>query len=243
MSETVEPLQPKPHKPLGHRAYGSIPHLPGSRRGPADWGLSEQQADLLIKQTRDKHDVVVVQEKLDGSCVSVAKLDGQLVPLIRAGYAAITSNYEQHRHFHNWVLANYDKFDGLLQEGERVCGEWLMEAHGTRYDLPHDPFVAFDLMQGIVRLPVLTVEERCQKYGIVVPRRLHIGGAISIEAVLEMLEPSGHGALDGVEGAVWRMERKGSVDFLGKYVRHEKEDGKYFTQKTGQPTIYNWKPQ
>jgi hypothetical protein len=29
----------KPHKPLGKKAYGSIPHLPGSRRGPADKGL------------------------------------------------------------------------------------------------------------------------------------------------------------------------------------------------------------
>ena len=37
----------KPIKPLGKRAYGSIPHLPGSRRGPSDKGLSDQQAAIL----------------------------------------------------------------------------------------------------------------------------------------------------------------------------------------------------
>jgi hypothetical protein len=84
---------PKPEKPLGHRAYGSIPHLPGSRRGPADKGLSEHQARILTEKGRDKHDTIIVQEKLDGSCVGVAKLDGRLVALIRAGFPAAGSNY------------------------------------------------------------------------------------------------------------------------------------------------------
>lgn len=52
-------------KPLGHKAYGSIAHLPGSRRGPADKGLSEKQASILI----DKKEIpypfrVEVKEKV-----------------------------------------------------------------------------------------------------------------------------------------------------------------------------------
>ena len=54
---------------------------------------------------------------------------------------------------------------------------------------------------------------------------------------MEAVEPSHHGAVGLCEGAVWRMERKGVVEFLGKYVRPDKVDGKYFH---GEP-IYNWK--
>ena len=234
--------RPKPEKLLGHRAYGSIPHLPGSRRGPADKGLSDDQAAILTDKSRDRHDLIIVQEKLDGSCVSVAKLNGEIIALIRAGYKASGSNYSQHHHFAIWVEQNKHRFDKLLSEGERVCGEWLMEAHGTLYKLPHEPFVAFDIMRGHDRTPALSVSDRCAHVNIVTPRVIHIGGPISISAVLSMLEPSGHGAVDGVEGAVWRCERNGVVDFLGKYVRPDKVDGKYLESITGFDPIYNWTP-
>lgn len=232
----------KPHKPLGHRAYGSIPHLPGSRRGPADKGLSDQQASILTHKTRDRHDVIIVQEKLDGSNVCVAKIDGKIVPLIRAGYTAAGSNWKQHHHFHDWAMVREDLFADLLKDGERLAGEWLMEAHGTRYELPHEPFVAFDILRGAERLTAGETVGRCKAYGVPTPRTLHWGEAFSIESMLEVLEPSGHGALDSVEGAVWRCERKGEVDFLGKYVRPEKVDGKYLAEISKQPPVYNWQP-
>ena len=40
----------KPEKPLGYCAYGSISHLPGSRCGPSDKGLSEHQARILTEK-------------------------------------------------------------------------------------------------------------------------------------------------------------------------------------------------
>lgn len=234
----------KPEKPLGQRAYGSIPHLPGSRRGPADKGLSDQQAKLLTEKTRDRHDLITVQEKLDGSNVAVANIGGEIVALIRAGYTASRSNYEQHHHFARWVESNLPRFAALLQPGERVSGEWLMEAHGTRYNLPHEPFVAFDILTGNARATAADVASRCAAVEIVTPRVIHVGGALSIADMLAILEPSGHGALEDVEGAVWRMERKGVVDFLGKYVRPEKVDGKYLNGVGGieREPIYNWHP-
>ena len=231
----------KPVKPLGHRAYGSIPHLPGSRRGPADKGLSEQQAKILTEKARDKHDLITVQEKLDGSNVAIAKIVGQIIPLIRTGYEAINSKWPQHHHFAKWVFTNYMRFDALLKEGERCVGEWLMEAHGTRYALPHEPFVVFDIMRGTQRTLASTVADLCMRYDLITPRVIHVGGPISITEVIEMLEPSGHGALDPVEGAVWRCERKGIVDFLGKYVRPDKVDGCYLANVTGGALIYNWR--
>jgi len=231
-----------PAKPLGHRAYGSIPHLPGSRRGPADKGLSEDQARILTEKARDKFDVITVQEKLDGSCVAVAKINMQIIPLIRAGYPAVNSHYAQHHAFAQWVEQNRNRFDILLHEGERCCGEWLMEAHGTLYTLPHEPLVVFDIMCEHERNLAKRVEVRCERIGLPTPRVIHVGGPISIEKVLTMLEPSGHGAIDGVEGAVWRVERHDEVDFLGKYVRPDKVDGKYLESVTGKGPVYNWKP-
>lgn len=241
---TVEtpPAKQKPAKPLGHRAYGSIPHLPGSRRGPADIGLSEQQASILTSKARDKHDLVTVQEKLDGSCVAVAKINGAIVPLIRAGYEAQGSNWAQHHFFHAWAMERERRFAGLLMEGQRAVGEWLMEAHGTRYNLPHEPFVIFDIMEGNKRTNAESARILCSEHAFTTPRVLHIGGPISIDAILKVLEPSGHGAIDPVEGAVWRVERDGNVDFLGKYVRPDKVDGKYLENITGGAPIYNWLP-
>lgn len=225
------------------RAYGQIPHLPDSRRGPGDKGLSERQAAILTEKARDKHDLITVQEKLDGSCVAVAKINGSIVPLIRSGYEAISSRYDQHRFFANWVFQHVERFNELLQEGERCIGEWLMEAHGTRYNLKHEPLVIFDLMREHERQPAGVVKERCGHFDFVTPRVIHMGGPIGIDIVVQLLEPSWHGAIDPVEGAVWRVERHGVVDFLGKYVRPGKVDGCYLENVSGKPPVYNWKPE
>jgi hypothetical protein len=228
-------------KPLGHRAYGSIPHLPGSRRGPADKGLSEKQAAILTEQTRDKHDWVIVQEKLDGSCMSVVRINDSIIPLSRSGYYALTSPYPQHHVFAMWVKQNEKRFMDLLMNGERVCGEWLYQAHGTKYRLQHEPFVVFDIMQGHERLCYVPLRDRCAMNRFVTPWTFHIGPSIGIDAVLQLLHDTGgsHGALEPVEGAVWRVERKGKVDFLGKYVRDFKVDGKYFPALTHQDVVIN----
>lgn len=220
-----------PHatKPLNAKAYGHIPHLPSSRMGAGDHHCHEGQARMCCEKRRDKHDVVIVQEKVDGSCVSVALLNGELVPLIRAGYRAADSPHRQHHLFDRWVHQNADRFRSFLREGERVCGEWLAMAHGTKYELPHDPFVMFDVMVGANRVKtVAEMQAASETSGLSVPRILHVGDPISISAVVAMLEPSGHGALDPVEGAVWRVERKGVHDFIAKFVRHDKQDGSYF---------------
>ena len=98
-------------KPLGTKAYGSICHLPGSRLGPGDHKLDEGMLRILTMKPRDRHDLIIVQEKLDGSNVCIAKIDGQLVPLGRSGYPAISSKYEQHRLFHLWVMQQPQRFE------------------------------------------------------------------------------------------------------------------------------------
>ena len=54
-------------KPLGHKNYGHIPHLPGKRMGPGDHKCHEGQEKIALKKARDKYDRIIVQEKLDGT--------------------------------------------------------------------------------------------------------------------------------------------------------------------------------
>jgi RNA ligase len=230
-------------KPLGRKAYGHIPHLPGSRMGPGDHTCEVGQARIATLRARDRHDVITVQEKLDGSCTAVAKINGEIIALSRAGYRAITSPYRQHALFHLWVMANWARFNALLAEGERAVGEWLAQAHGTRYDLTdRDPWVVFDLMVDTRRALESEVTQRATDHGFAVPPLL-TNGPTSIETAMGLLGPFGYyGALDQVEGVVWRVERKGEVDFLVKYVRPDKIDGLYLESITGTDPIWNWQP-
>lgn len=228
-----------PEKPLGQKAYGHIAHLPGSRMGPGDHKCHEGQARIATERVRDKHDRVFVQEKMDGSCVSVALLDGVLHPLGRAGYPARTSPHEQHWLFDAWVWENEDRFRSVLRDGERIVGEWLAMAHGTRYDLTRrEPFVAFDIMRGTQRAPVEETLSRALDGAFWTPATNH-SGPMSIGDAMAWVGTYGfHGALDPVEGVVWRVERHGKVDFLVKYVRPDKVDGSYFENGP----VWNWRP-
>lgn len=213
-------------KPLGHKNYGSIGHLPKSRLGDGDHHVTEGQSRICQEKERDRHDIVIVQEKLDGSNVGVAKVEGKIVALGRAGYLAQTSKFKMHQLFATWVRDNAHRFK-WLEEKERVCGEWLAQAHGTRYKLKHDPFVAFDIMRGNERETYNVFVRRVAKGQLVIPQLISYGKPVSIDWVMKRLNPEYHGAIDPIEGAVWRIERKGVVDFLAKFVRHEKVDGKY----------------
>lgn len=229
-------------KPLGGKAYGSIGHLPQSRLGSGDWHVHVGQARICLERPR-KGDRITVSEKLDGACMTVANIDGQIVGVTRAGYAAAVGLYEHLRAFAPWVAENEAMFSRLLQPGERVVGEWLAMAHGTIYD-PESPlfrpFVAFDIIQGKRRALRDEFRERCDQVGLPIAACVYDGpDGCSIEEALCLLGPFGkHGAMEEIEGAVWRVEREGEVDFLAKFVRAGKQDGKYLPGISGKAGIW-----
>lgn len=47
-------------KPLGRKNYGSIPHLPCSRMGPADHACHPGQQTIATEKARDRHDIIIV---------------------------------------------------------------------------------------------------------------------------------------------------------------------------------------
>jgi len=229
-------------KPLGYNNYGTIPLLPNSRVTPSDKHCHEGQARIATEKVRDRHDEVIVQEKLDGSNVGICLLNGEIIALGRAGYRAETSPYEQHKMFAKWVKQNESRFRYVLKEGERICGEWLAQAHGTRYNLKHEPLVVFDLMTEHERVPFEVFTARVEEGNFVTPFLIHKGSACSVNLALTELGKFGqHGAIDEVEGCVWRVERKGKVDFLVKYLKPYKVDGLYLPEKSGKDVIWNWK--
>jgi hypothetical protein len=230
-------------KPLGQKAYGSIPHLSKSRLGEGDHHCEPGQELIATKKSRNRFDLVIVQEKLDGSNCAVVKLKNKIVALTRAGYLADSSPFEQHHYFARWVEKEKHRFDKLLNEGERLVGEWLLQAHSTRYKLPHEPFVAFDIMHKHTRLNYHSFLLRVLPLDFTVPHLIHLGQPVGINWALKQLGKSGHGAMDKVEGAVWRVEQKGKVDFLVKFVRPDKLDGIYLPEISGKEPVWNCTPE
>lgn len=243
MDGQIEPPRVKPMKPLGRKTYGSIPHLLGSNRGPADKGVNEGQHRICTEKCR-KGDTIIIQEKLDGSCVSVAKQDGKVIALSRAGYHAETSPYEQHHLFVEWVGKREGVFFTLLEDGERIVGEWLAQAHGTKYNLKGSaPFVPFDIMRGSERVPCMEFYIRVARCGKLhmLPSK-HWMSAISIDEALAFIrdEVQMFESSEGIEGVIYRVENKGKVDFLAKYVRNDFVPGKYLPEISGGEPVWNW---
>jgi hypothetical protein len=158
MSEigTAEIVRAKPAKPLGGKGYGSTPHLVGSRVGPADHSLTPEQSQLFTGGRPPRRgDRFILTEKADGSCVTVAKHGGNVLAITRAGYLASDSPWPLHHVFDRWVAMNRDRFGDILDEGDRIAGEWMHTAMGTRYHIedPDDLFLSFALINGKTRQP------------------------------------------------------------------------------------------
>jgi hypothetical protein len=248
------PAITKPIKPLGGKAYGSIGHLPSSRIGPGDHFVHPGQQAICTEKPR-KGDRIIVTEKLDGACMAVANIGGEIVGLSRAGYRAADAMYPHLKIFDVYVQQHRDLFGEMLRPGERLCGEWLAMAHGTIYDpgcSAFEPFVPFDIYRDGKRILRDEFKSTCLLHGLLPAMCIHDGpDPCSVADALGQLigaHSNGfrwkgyHAAVEEVEGAVWRVEREGCVDFLAKYVRHEKVDGKYLPEISGNPPIWHWHP-
>jgi ATP-dependent RNA circularization protein (DNA/RNA ligase family) len=216
----------KDMKPLNRKNYGSIPHLSNSKLSEKDYHIDKGQERILTEKKRDKYDTILVFEKYDGSNVGVAKINGKIFALTRSGYEASTSPYKQHHEFAKWVHRRFKMFNSLLNDGERISGEWLYQAHGLIYNIKNEPIVFFDYFnKNNERQPF----ESLEKMGVPLARLLHKGDAVSVDKMKPILnlKTDSIWAEEDPEGMVYRVERKGKVDFLAKWVRQDFEAGKY----------------
>ncbi len=229
-------------KPIGRKNYRSILHLSNSKLGERDYFITEGQERILTDKKRDKHDNILVFEKYDGSNVGIAKKNGKIFALTRSGYEAKTSPYKQHHLFSDYVNRREKMFYDLLEEGERICGEWLMQAHGLIYDIYIEPIIFFDYFsQKNERYLFEELEAKGIEYGLSLPRQLHEGDAISVNSLLPVLNQKTQSikSRELPEGMVYRVERKGKVDFLAKWVRKDFRAGRYCIGVDFEDLIWN----
>lgn len=123
-----------------------LPYKPNSATG--DFVASEAEVALLF----DPGSHVSVQEKIDGANCGMAYIDGHPVirnrtKILTKGFYKDTPAKKQFSSSWTWFYRNKEKFIALEQEYPElaVYGEWMKIAHGLRYDLLPDWFVAYDL--------------------------------------------------------------------------------------------------
>lgn len=228
-------------KILPYKTYFKIGHLLKSRLGPSDKHVDQGTNDNLTKELPNQQSCVIVQEKLDGSNVSVAKHKGKLYALGRSGYDCAQSNQEQHRMFHQYMLDNLTHLNVYLKDGDHIVGEWLALAHGTLYPGLVFPFWGLDYFKQNKRQSILVAYQFFSFVRIPTPGILHIGGACTPERAQRIMEKR-HPGRD-YEGFVYRLEEAGECKSIAKYVRPGKEDGKYLVDNKNNPSfepIWNW---
>lgn len=97
--------------------YPRTPHLP----------FSESIADDDKRLDSDKHfyemkDVIVT-----------IKMDGENTTIYSDGYYHARSLDSAHKDYHSWLLSYIPKFQYLIPEGIRICGEYLYAKHSIEY--------------------------------------------------------------------------------------------------------------
>jgi hypothetical protein len=134
----------------------------------------------------------------------------------------------------------------LLENGERITGEWLAQSHGLVYKIEVEPIVFFDYFTpNNERVLFEELGAKAIEYGLQLPRQLHEGQPITVEQLIPLLNEKTKGiqSVELPEGMVYRVERKGKVDFLAKYVRSDFSTGQFCINVEEQNLIWNVSPQ
>jgi ATP-dependent RNA circularization protein (DNA/RNA ligase family) len=237
-----------PPKVLSYKTYNSIPHISSSRLGEGDHYIDEKHEKSLVDTLPNQQSLVIVQEKFDGSNVSIVRYQGELRVLSRNGYDCKNSNQLQHRMAYDYVQKYRTIFENICsQQEDRLVGEWLALAHGTRYENLDDSsvFRPFDFYREGKELPFYQFIAIVSKMGLLhYPTVLHIGGSCSARRALKLLDEKGSSS--DAEGVIYRLEEGGKPKFKAKYIKHDKVDGKYLknedgTYKKEEEYIFNWK--
>lgn len=134
--------------------YPRTPHLPYSET----IGKDDKR---LLDDSQFKNMYVVITEKMDGENTTV----------YNDGYHARSLD-SKHRDYHSWLLSYIPTWQYMLENGERVCGEYLYAEHSIHYNNLKNYFLGFSFWKnnicygwkdtiakfnelGIVSVPVL----------------------------------------------------------------------------------------
>lgn len=222
------------------RSYGHISHLTGSKMIDKEDKLIGVNEEAWMTQWRKSfEDLVIITEKVDGCNVGVLKMHGKLYPIQKKGYDVRTSSFEWLRGFSYFLECNENRFDRLLKEGERACGEWMIKTHTLTYNLKTEPFILFDIIEGEKRVKYNEMIRRSKEFGFTNPGLVHMGEAMPTEIAMKIMGIGYHGVVGfEPEGIVYRYETPDHFVCSAKFVANRKL-GKEETFQGNDDTAYN----
>ena len=193
-------------------AYPRIAHLIPGRGTRDDRVLEPTEADALLMRP------VLVEEKLDGANVVVWLDDRRVECALRSGVGA-QDRGRQLGPLKAWLGERADRLRDLL-DGRALYAEWLLVAHGIRYDALPAYLVGLDLWSPRSGFAAPDARnELLNRASLVAPPELHrgtIGGINPLEGLLgasragsEPMEGVVVRPLDGREPRIAKFLRAG----------------------------------
>ena len=83
--------------------------------------------------------------------------------------------------FQLYIDKHRKRYLELIDNNERICGEWMVKTHSLKYALPHEPFVAFDIMKKMERVSYDELVNRTKKLEIITPGLIHRGDSFDVK--------------------------------------------------------------
>lgn len=164
---------------------------------------------------------VVITEKMDGENTTIYK-----------DYCHARSIDSKHKEYHSWLLSYIRQFQYLLNDNERVCGEYLYAKHSIYYNNLPNYFMVFSIWQDEKCLSWQETIDRCKELNLITVPILYVGQynkEVIDKAIKEVESHNG-------EGIVMRLASEYNYnDFnqsIIKYVRanHIQTDNHWSTQ-------------
>lgn len=206
--------------------FGSIKHLNGSKLADKlDSYLDEEAQKKFVQAKRNKNDIVIITEKIDGMNAGVIKKDGYLYPINRKGYdtrlmGKIRTELSLFGNgWAKWVDEHYDLYDSLLKEGERLVFEYAEYRHTLEYKFHCEPvflLAKYDSKNKKINYASLTA--LASKNGIMQPPLLNMGVALPPQIILSQYPKGLIGVKGKIEGIVYSYEHNGVHEACAKYV-------------------------
>ncbi|MBA4688592.1 MAG: hypothetical protein H2184_15680 [Candidatus Galacturonibacter soehngenii] len=219
-------LPPLTEEKLLSKNFGSIGHLTGSKMiDDNDKLLSIEQQEKYTVCKRDKNDIVIITEKIDGMNAGVIKKNGFLYPINRKGYDTRNMGKTQEylsllgNEWAKWVDNHYQIYDSILEEGERLVFENAILKHTLEYRFRCEPvFLLAKYRSNNTRINYKDLCELAKKYSLNQPPLLNIGVAIPPEIIISQYPKGIIGVKGQIEGVVYSYEHNGEHESCAKYV-------------------------
>lgn len=214
------------HGKLIPRNFGLIGHLRGSKMiDKEDKLLSEEQQIKYAKRKRDKNDVIIITEKIDGMNAGIVKLNGLLYPINRKGYDVRLMG-RLHKEvkllgetWAAWVDEHYSLYDAILDEKEHLVFENCIIQHSLKYKFKCEPvFLLAKYNSKNKKINYKNLTDLAQKNNIQQPPLLNIGIAIPPELIINQYPKGKVGVRGEIEGIVYNYEHNEEHESCAKYV-------------------------